>query len=229
MNVAENLKLSIVIPTLNEASQVVDALAPLQPLRHRGHEVIVVDGGSGDVTAVLARPLADQLLSAPRGRASQMNAGARAAATPILLFLHADTRLPPLADVLVQQALTSGSSWGRFDVCIDGRPRMLRIVAALMNLRSRLTGIATGDQAIFVTREAFDRVGGFPLQPLMEDLEISRRLKRLGRPACLRARVRTSGRRWEQRGVWRTIFLMWRLRWRYWRGESASRLAKAYR
>ena len=229
MNVAENLKLSIVIPTLNEASQVVDALAPLQPLRHRGHEVIVVDGGSGDVTAVLARPLADQLLSAPRGRASQMNAGARAAATPILLFLHADTRLPPLADVLVQQALTSGSSWGRFDVCIDGRPRMLRIVAALMNLRSRLTGIATGDQAIFVTREAFDRVGGFPLQPLMEDLEISRRLKRLGRPACLRARVRTSWRRWEQRGVWRTIFLMWRLRWRYWRGESASRLAKAYR
>ncbi len=229
MDVAENLKLSIVIPTLNEASQVVDALAPLQPLRHRGHEVIVVDGGSGDVTAALARSLADQVLSAPRGRASQMNAGAGAAGAPVLLFLHADTRLPPLADVLVQQALASGRTWGRFDVCIDGRPRLLRVVAALMNLRSRLTGIATGDQAIFATREAFDRVGGFPLQPLMEDLEISRRLKRLGRPACLRARVRTSGRRWEQRGVWRTIFLMWRLRWRYWRGESASRLAEAYR
>lgn len=229
MDVAENLRLSIVIPTLNEASQVVDALAPLQPLRHRGHEVIVVDGGSGDVTAALARSLADQVLSAPRGRASQMNAGAAATRAPVLLFLHADTRLPPLADVLVQQALAGGRTWGRFDVCIDGRPPMLHIVAALMNLRSRLTGIATGDQAIFATREAFDRVGGFPLQPLMEDLEISRRLKRLGRPACLRARVRTSGRRWEQRGVWRTIFLMWRLRWRYWRGESASRLAEAYR
>jgi GT2 family glycosyltransferase len=106
---------------------------------------------------------------------------------------------------------------------------LLRVVAALMNLRSRLTGIATGDQAIFVTREAFERVGGFPAQPLMEDIELSRRLKRLGRPACLRERVCTAGRRWEQRGVWRTIFLMWRLRWRYWRGVSAARLAEAYR
>jgi GT2 family glycosyltransferase len=106
---------------------------------------------------------------------------------------------------------------------------MLRVVAVLMNLRSRASGIATGDQAIFITREAFERVGGFPEQALMEDIEISRRLKRLGRPACLRARVCTSGRRWEQRGVWRTIVLMWRLRWRYWRGESPARLAEAYR
>ena len=98
-----------------------------------------------------------------------------------------------------------------------------------MNLRSRLSGIATGDQGMFVTRDAFERVGGFPAQPLMEDIELSRRLKRLGRPACLRARVRTSGRRWEQRGVWRTIVLMWRLRWRYWRGESAEAIARAYR
>jgi rSAM/selenodomain-associated transferase 2 len=158
-----------------------------------------------------------------------MNAGAERARGPLLLFLHADTRLPPLADMLVQQAVAGGAHWGRFDVRIDGRPPMLRVVAALMNLRSRTSGIATGDQAIFVTRDAFERIGGFPLQPLMEDIELSRRLKRIGPPACLHARVCTSGRRWEQRGVWRTIFLMWRLRWRYWRGEPAARLAEAYK
>ena len=132
-------------------------------------------------------------------------------------------------DGLVLQALAGGACWGRFDVQIDGRPAMLRVVAALMNLRSRATGIATGDQAIFSTRAAFSQVGGFPVQPLMEDIELSRRLRRIAPPACLRARVLTSGRRWEQRGVWRTIVLMWRLRWRYWRGESAARLAEAYR
>ncbi len=158
-----------------------------------------------------------------------MNAGAAAARSDVLLFLHADTRLPPLADVQVLQALATGACWGRFDVRIEGRPRMLRVVSTLMNLRSRWSGIATGDQAIFVTRSALDRVGGFPVQPLMEDIEISRRLKRLSAPACLRARVHTSGRRWEQHGVWRTIVLMWRLRWRYWRGESPARLAEAYR
>jgi rSAM/selenodomain-associated transferase 2 len=169
------------------------------------------------------------VVDAPRGRALQMNAGAARARADALLFLHADTRLPPMGDELVLQALAGGACWGRFDVRIEGRPWMLRVVAALMNLRSRASGIATGDQAIFVTREAFERVGGFPVQPLMEDIEISRRLKRLGRPACLGARVCTSGRRWEQRGVWRTILLMWRLRWRYWRGESAAQLAQAYR
>jgi rSAM/selenodomain-associated transferase 2 len=158
-----------------------------------------------------------------------MNAGAAAARGAVLLFLHADTRLPAQADSQVLRAVAGGACWGRFDVRIEGRPAMLRVVATLMNLRSRLSGIATGDQAIFVTREAFEGVGGFPVQPLMEDIEFSRRLKRLGRPACLRARARTSGRRWEQRGVWRTIFLMWRLRWRYWRGESPARLAEAYR
>jgi rSAM/selenodomain-associated transferase 2 len=222
-------RLSIVMPTLNEAAGIGDLLAALQPLRHRGHELIVVDGGSTDGTAALARRFADAVLDAPSGRATQMNAGAAAARGRVLLFLHADTWLPPLADVLIRKAMASGRPWGRFDVRIEGRPRLLRVVAALMNLRSRLTGIATGDQAIFVTREAFERVGGFPAQPLMEDIELSRRLKRLGRPACLRERVCTAGRRWEQRGVWRTIFLMWRLRWRYWRGVSAARLAEAYR
>ncbi len=222
-------KLSIVMPALNEAASIGSVLTALQPLRERGHEVIVVDGGSSDHTAALATPWADAVLDAARGRATQMNAGAAAARHAVLLFLHADTRLPPQADALIQRAVDAGRVWGRFDVRIEGRAPMLRVVAALMNLRSRLSGIATGDQAIFVTRAAFENVGGFPLQPLMEDIELSRRLKRLGRPACLRERVRTSGRRWEQRGVWRTIFLMWRLRWRYWRGESAARLAEAYR
>jgi len=224
-----NPKLSIVMPALNEAAGIVELLGALQPLRERGHELIVVDGGSTDATAALAAPHADAVLCAPRGRASQMNAGAAAARHALLLFLHADTRLPLQADTLVQEALAGARMWGRFDVHIEGSPFMLRVVAALMNLRSRWSGIATGDQAMFVTREAFERVGGFPLQPLMEDIELSRRLKRLGPPACLRAKVRTSGRRWERHGFWRTVFLMWRLRWRYWRGEPAARLAEAYR
>ena len=221
--------LSIVIPALNEAAGIEATFRALQPLRARGVELVLADGGSGDGTAALARTWVDAVADAPRGRALQMNAGAALARAEVLLFLHADTRLPPLADVLVLQAVASGACWGRFDVRIEGRPWMLRVVATLMNLRSRASGIATGDQAIFVKREAFERVGGFPAQPLMEDVEISRRLKRLGRPACLSAKVRTSGRRWEQRGVWRTILLMWQLRWRYWRGESAARLAEAYR
>ena len=221
--------LSIVIPTLNEAAGIEATLKALQPLRARGVEVVLADGGSGDTTVAVARPWVDTVVDAPRGRALQMNAGAARSRADALMFLHADTRLPPLGDVLALQSLAEGACWGRFDVRIEGRPRMLRVVAALMNLRSRLSGIATGDQAIFVTRAAFERVGGFPAQPLMEDIEISSQLKRLGRPACLRARVCTSGRRWEQRGVWRTIVLMWRLRWRYWRGEPAARLAEAYR
>jgi rSAM/selenodomain-associated transferase 2 len=221
--------LSIVIPALNEAGGIVAILQALQPLRQRGVELVLADGGSGDATAQLAAPLADRVIQAPRGRAAQMNAGAAVARSALLLFLHADTRLPAQADAAVRRAIEAGSCWGRFDVHIDGRPWMLRVVAALMNRRSRWTGIATGDQAIFVTRAAFERVGGFPLQPLMEDIELSRRLKRVARPACLRERVVTSGRRWEQRGVWRTIVLMWRLRWRYWRGEPAASLAEAYR
>jgi len=221
--------LSIVMPALDEAAGIEATLQALQPLRARGVEVVLADGGSADGTLARAVPWVDAAVESPRGRAVQMNAGAARARAKLLLFVHADTRLPPLADAQVLRAVASGACWGRFDVRIEGRPWMLRVVAALMNLRSRASGIATGDQAIFVTRAAFEQVGGFPLQPLMEDIEISRRLKRLGRPACLRAKVCTSGRRWEQRGVWRTIFLMWRLRWRYWRGEPAARLAQAYR
>ena len=223
------MRLSIVIPVLDEAAGIETNLAALAPLREGGAEVIVVDGGSADGTAEKARPLADRVLAVPRGRASQMNAGAAVAQGDVLLFLHADTRLPRDADEQVFAVLAGGAPWGRFNVRIEGTHPMLAVVAWFMNRRSRLTGVATGDQAIFVARAAFARVGGFAVQPLMEDVELSRRLKRIGRPACLRARVCTSGRRWEQRGVWRTIILMWRLRWRYWRGESARRLAEAYR
>ncbi len=219
--------LSIIVPVLNEADGVVDALAVLAPARANGVEVIVVDGGSQDGTADLARPHCDRVIAAPRGRATQMNAGAAAARGGVLLFLHADTRLPADADVMVLSGLQrSGRCWGRFDVTIDGRHPLLPMVAALMNLRSRLTGICTGDQAMFLTRSAF--AGGFPEIPLMEDIALSKRLKRVSRPLCLAARVTTSGRRWETRGVVRTILLMWRLRLAYFFGASPDALARRY-
>ena len=222
--------LSVVLPVLNEAAGIEATLRALAPLRERGVEVIVVDGGSRDDTVARARPLADRIVDGPRGRARQMNAGAAVASAPQLLFLHADTRLPERADALIAAALASRpQAWGRFDVVIEGRARMLPVVATLMNLRSRWSGIATGDQAMFMTRAAFDAVGGFPDQPLMEDIELSIRLKRMVAPVCLPERVITSGRRWEQRGVWRTILLMWRLRLLYALGVSADRLAPWYR
>ena len=218
------MKLSIVVPCLNEAAGIGRALEALAPLRARGHEVIVVDGGSDDATAALAAPLADRVLQAPRGRAAQQNAGARAASGDAIVFLHADTRLPPQAE---QQILSSLQKhhWGRFDVEIEGRHPALRLIAAAMNLRSRLTRIATGDQAIFVRRAEFP---GFPEIALMEDIALSRLLRRRGPPACLRSRVRTSGRRWESRGVLRTVLLMARLRLLYALGVAPERLARQY-
>ncbi|HEY0859207.1 MAG TPA: TIGR04283 family arsenosugar biosynthesis glycosyltransferase, partial [Albitalea sp.] len=170
-----------------------------------------------------------RLLRAPRGRARQMNAGAAQARGEVLLFLHADTALPEGALAAIGEAIDGGALWGRFDVSIAGASAMFPLIAALMNRRSRWSGIATGDQAMFVRRDTFERVGGFPDQPLMEDIELSLRLRRLARPACLRPPVTTSGRRWERFGVWRTIWLMWRLRLLYWLGTPAERLAKAYR
>jgi rSAM/selenodomain-associated transferase 2 len=201
--------LSIVMPVLDEAERIALALDALAPWRVTGEvEVIVVDGGSRDGTPALAADRADRVLSAPAGRARQMNAGAQQARARALLFLHADSTLPPDAPQLIARALGE-RAWGRFDVRIDGRSRVLPLVAAAMNLRSRISGIATGDQAIFMRRDAFDAVGGFPDQPLMEDIEISRRLRaRCGAPACLREKVATSGRRWDRRGAARTILLM---------------------
>ncbi len=223
------VRLSIIVPVLDEAEGIAATLDALAAPRAAGHEVIVVDGGRGDGTLALSHGRADAAIIGPRGRARQMNAGAKHARGEVLLFLHADTRLPRFGVERIASVVSQGAAWGRFDVRIEGRSPMLAVVAALMNARSRLTGIATGDQAMFVRRDLFERVGGFPDQPLMEDIELSRRLRACAPPACLRERVATSGRRWESRGVWRTIVLMWRLRWRYWRGGAADDLARAYR
>jgi rSAM/selenodomain-associated transferase 2 len=220
-------KLSIIIPVLNEADGIVQALAALTPLRKRGVEIVVADGGSRDRTVERAGPLADRVIVAPRGRGSQMNAGAAAAAGTVLLFLHADTRLPEDADRLIVEGLArSGRAWGRFDVRIAGSHPLFPLIAAMMNLRSRASAIATGDQAMFMTRQAF--AAGFPDIPLMEDIAMSKRLKRLGRPLCIASPVETSGRRWERHGVMWTILLMWRLRFAYLMGADPARLARSY-
>ncbi len=220
-------RLTIVVPVLNEAAILVDALAALAPLRARGAEIIVVDGGSHDGSPDLARPLADRVIAAPRGRGAPLNAGAALGSGDVLLFLHADTALPQDADRLIAAALVR-RTWGRFDLRIAGRHPFLAVVARMINWRSRLTGIASGDQAIFVTREAFTTVGGFPEVPLMEDIAMSRQLKRLCRPFCIGAPVVTSGRRWEHHGMLRTIVLMWRLRLAYYFGVEPARLALRY-
>ena len=220
--------LCIVLPVLDEGATLAVRLQALEGLRRQGARIVVVDGGSQDDTLAVARERADLALLAPRGRASQMNAGAAACPADVLLFLHADTVLPDNADLLVRRATLGPFAWGRFDVRIDSPRALLRVVGTLMNLRSRWTGIATGDQAIFVRHDLFQRVGGFPALPLMEDIAICRLLKQQGPPACLRERVTTSARRWERNGTWRTIFLMWRLRAAYFFGADPRELAVQY-
>jgi rSAM/selenodomain-associated transferase 2 len=221
------MKLSIVMPVLDEADGIVEALAALALLRARGVEIVVSDGGSSDATAALARPLADVVVVAPRGRGRQMNVGAAASRGDVLLFLHVDTRLPPDADALISDGFArTGYTWGRFDVRIAGAHWLFPVIAAAMNLRSRVSGIATGDQAIFTTRPAFGP--GFPDLPLMEDIALTKRLKRIGPPLRIAAPVVTSGRRWEKHGVTRTILLMWWLRFAYFLGANPARLARSY-
>ncbi|MDK9558955.1 TIGR04283 family arsenosugar biosynthesis glycosyltransferase [Marinobacter sp. M216] len=221
--------LSVIVPVWREAPGIESSLKALASIREAGHQVIVVDAGSDDGTAVLAGPLCDRVLVSERGRGAQMNAGAAAAGGNLLLFLHADTRLPADAVTQLETFMTSRSAWGRFDVRLSGRRALFRVIAWFMNQRSRLTGVCTGDQAMFVRRDAFEALGGFRAQPLMEDVEFSRRLCLVSRPYCIHSPVITDSRRWEKLGPWRTIFLMWRLRWRYWRGESPESLAQAYR
>ncbi|RFC64569.1 glycosyltransferase [Fulvimarina endophytica] len=215
------------MPVLDEASGITAAIESARRAAP-GAEILVADGGSTDATAAIAAGIADRVIAARRGRARQMNDGAASAAGTALLFLHADTRLPEDAGRLVLAALDDGADWGRFDVTIEGEPPILRLVAAMMNRRSRLTGVSTGDQAIFVARRAFEAEGGFPDIPLMEDVALSKRLRRLSRPACLAARVSTSGRRWEANGPLRTIATMWALRLAYWCGAHPARLAAVY-
>ena len=223
------MRIAAIIPTLNEAAVIEDTLRTLQSLRAAGNLIVVVDGGSADQTVALATPLADAVVLAPRGRASQMNAGAGAVDAQAYLFLHADSRLPDGGAEAVATALSSEKRvWGRFDIRIDGRSRWLPVVAAMMNVRSRATGIATGDQAIFVTCDAFRAVGGYPNWPLMEDIGLSQALKRLSPPAALRLRVTTAGRRWDTYGPVRTIALMWWLRLRFFLGATPEHLASHY-
>ena len=223
------MQIAIVIPTLNEADGIGAALAALQPLRASGIAIVVSDGGSSDGTSGLAMPACDLVVKGPSGRARQMNAGAAAVEADTYVFLHADTALPEGAIASITTALADGRHcWGRFDVAIAGRSRWLPLVAALMNIRSRVTGIATGDQAIFVARSAFIACGGFPEWPLMEDVGLCRALKRLSRPAALRDKVTTAGRRWDAQGPLATIALMWWLRLRFHFGADPALLARRY-
>ena len=223
------MHLSIIIPALNEAAHLANTLGPLQAMRARGVEIILVDGGSADATKNVAAPWVDHVIDSECGRAKQMNAGAATAHGDALLFLHADSQLQNDADQVMANALSAPSPvWGRFNVAISGAHVMLPVIAWLMNHRSCLTGIATGDQGIFVTRAAFELVGRFPDQPLMEDIELCARLKKISSPVCLTERIVTSGRRWEKHGVWQTIVLMWWLRLRYSMGASPEQIHRAY-
>ena len=218
------------MPVLHEGAGLTARLAALQSLRAQGAELVVVDGGSTDESWARARPWVDHLIASAPGRAQQMNAGAEAKGcrpAKALLFLHADTALPADALQRIEAALRE-QSWGRFDVRLDAPGLAYRMIETMMNLRSRLSGIATGDQAIFVHSDAFEAVGGFPAQALMEDIELSNRLRKLSHPACLRERVQTSARKWQKNGIWRTIFLMWRLRLAYFFGADPADMARAY-
>lgn len=226
--VIESMSISIIIPTLNEAEGIADLLATLQILRSQC-EIIIADGGSSDNIQSNSVALVDQFVCSNKGRAVQMNAGARHATGDILVFLHADTYLPEQALTLIQQGIVAGALWGRFDMQLLGQHSMLNIIALMMNWRSRLTGVATGDQVIFVKRSIFQQLGGFPEIALMEDIAMSKQLKKLARPYCIAAKVKSSARRWESFGVWRTIALMWSIRLRYFLGESPDNLAQLYR
>lgn len=223
-------RISIIIPVLNEAGTLPATLAALQPWRRQGHEILVIDGGSRDATVQLARPLADRVCHAARGRAVQMLAGAALARGSIFWFLHADTRPPADAARAISDALNTGQyPWGFFKVRFAEPSALLDLVAALMNVRSRLSRIATGDQGIFVTRELFEKVNGFPPLALMEDIALTRTLKRHALPACLDHTLTASARRWRSHGTLRTILLMWSLRLAYFLGVSPQTLVKYYR
>lgn len=222
------MRLSVIVPTLNEAGTITATLLALQPWRGDRCELIVVDGGSADATVARAAPLADRVLASAPGRARQMNAGAAVAVGRALWFLHADTCVPPAAVPALRAAL-GVAGWGRFDVRLSGGHPLLRVIERAMNLRSRWSGIATGDQGLFVRRDWFERVGGFPDIELMEDVALSRQLKRRGRPACLEVVLETSSRRWERDGILRTLLLMWWLRLAFACGAAPATLARHYR
>ena len=220
--------ISIIVPVLNEAAVLPDFLEQLVAWRRRGDEVIVVDGGSRDASRDIAEPYCDQVISAQRGRATQLNAGARIAHGRILWFVHADTKISPSARSALLGVCAQDSAWGRFDVGIEDRGGIFRAIESSMNMRSRVTGIATGDQGIFVRRELFDAVGGFRSIALMEDIELSKSLRGRAKPHCLGRLLTTSSRRWRERGVLKTVLTMWGLRLAWCAGVSPERLAQIY-
>lgn len=226
--------LSIIVPLLNERKGLQTFLRALQPLRFAGAELIVVDGGSRDGTFDLLQgdyaTMADRVLHSRQGRARQMNKGARAARSDLLLFLHADTVLPPeTLALLANTGRLMENGWGCFNVRLSGSHSAFRLIEWFMNHRSRLTGIATGDQGIVVTRTLFESIGGFNALPLMEDIDLCRRLRRLKPPQRIAGAVVTSSRRWEVNGIIKTVLLMWRLRLAYFMGVPAERLWRHYR
>lgn len=224
------MPVSIIIPALNEENAIKHLLQQLQVYRQQGHEVIVVDGGSVDQTVPVAESFADKIILSPPGRAVQMNNGANQSHGEILWFLHADTNLNSDSFKTITEAISySEKVWGRFNIQLSGAHFIFRIIETMMNLRSCLTSIATGDQGIFVKRIAFFQVGGFKEIPLMEDIELSKRLKSLSRCICVKQQLITSSRRWEKNGILKTVLLMWRLRFLYWLGVSEDKLAKQYR
>lgn len=225
-NQAMKKTISVIIPVRNEAENIEQVLKHLQPWRSQA-EIIVVDSNSTDNTAVLAKPLCDQVLQSKPGRARQMNTGANVANSDSLLFLHADTCLPANAPSLINEHLKK-KDWGRFDIQLSGKQRMFRIIETMINLRSRFSNIATGDQAIFLKRACFNQVGQYPDIPLMEDVALCKRLRKLSTAACISQRAITSSRRWEQHGIWKTIVTMWYLRFAYSVGIPAQKLANIY-
>jgi rSAM/selenodomain-associated transferase 2 len=221
------VRISVIIPALNEEQSIAATLRSIISLQP--YEIIVIDGGSADGTVAVCHALGVNVLSSPRGRAAQMNFGARHATGEALWFIHADTQPPYSALADIAGALADPRIvGGRFDVCLDSTHWMLKLIGAMISLRSRLSRVATGDQAIFVRRDVFAELGGYPDLPLMEDIAFSRALKHLGRVACLRSCVVTSARRWEAEGIWRTVFKMWALKSLYLLGISPRRLKRYY-
>jgi rSAM/selenodomain-associated transferase 2 len=221
------INVSVIVPVLDEEKTIATTLEALIALAP--HEIIVVDGGSTDRTAEICQQFDVKVMVSARGRARQMNSGAKAASGDILLFLHADTTLPNSAFDDIRLALgDSRYVGGRFDVELAGQHWMLKVIGAMINYRSRLSKVSTGDQAIFVRRFVFEQIGGYPDIPLMEDLAFCRMLRHTGEIACLKSRVMTSARRWEIDGVWRTILRMWALKLLYLAGISPNRLKQYY-
>lgn len=223
------MKLSIIIPVLNEEENLAKLAGQLQSIKNQGHEVIIVDGGSVDNTLTIAHEVTDAIVVCAPGRAVQMNNGAAVATGDVYLFLHVDTFLPDNIIQIIFDLSPQESFWGRFDVRLSSEKKVYRLIEWLINFRSCLTSIATGDQAIFIEKNLFHRIGGFPEIALMEDVEISRQLKKLSASVCVKQKVITSSRRWESKGVVATVLMMWKLRLYYFLGVSPEKLNRLYR